>query len=299
MPDDRRDRAEGLRGDRDRVRRHAVEHGRLPVERGGEALGAAAAGDHRRRRARPRRPRARPSCAAPGSLLTGPIVVASSSGSPRRTSRSTSPASSSTNSSRTASCTSRRSAAEQLWPAPRKRAHAGGLGRGREVGVVHHHERPVAAHLEQLRLAGARLARHDQAGLGRAGEGHRARAGIDRQLVAHLGARAQHHVEHARRQVGLGHALGQQARADGGRGRRRPDHAVAAGQRGREHLGGHRVGPVPGRDQAEHARAGGAAAARGGRARRSRGSCPPRACRPRRPCGRTRSARRPRPRPPP
>src|SRR5215207_6351129 len=57
--------------------------------------------------------------AAPGSLFTGPIVVASSSGSPSRTSRSTSPASSETNSSRTASCTRMRSAAEQLWPAPR------------------------------------------------------------------------------------------------------------------------------------------------------------------------------------
>ena len=62
--------------------------------------------------------------------------------------------------------------------------------------------------------------------------------------------------------------------ADRGRRRRRPDDAVAAGQRGRQHLGGHRVGPVPGRDQADARRAGGAAAARAGRARRSPGSCP-------------------------
>ena len=103
-------------------------------------------------------------------------------------------------------------------------ADARGIGGRGEVGVVHHDERPVAAHLEQLCLAG-RLARHDQTGLRRAGERDRARAGVDRQLVAHLGARTEHEVEDAGRQVRLGHALGEQSRADGRRGGGRPDDA--------------------------------------------------------------------------
>ena len=73
------------------------------------------------------------------------------------------------------------------------------------------------------------------------------------QLVADLGTGAEHEVEHAGRQVGLGHALGEQARAHRGGGGRGPDHAVAARQRRSQHLGGHRVGPVPGRDQPQHA----------------------------------------------
>src|SRR3954468_18383110 len=101
--------------------------------------------------------------AATGSLLSGPIVVASSNGSPRCTSACMRASSFSTNSSRTASCTSSRSPAVQLWPAHKKQvltagggaaAAAGGGGARRGgVGVREHHERAVAAHLEQQRLA--------------------------------------------------------------------------------------------------------------------------------------------------
>ena len=60
--------------------------------------------------------------AATGSLLSGPIVVASANGSPSTTRSVTARASSSTYSSRTASCTRIRSPAVQLWPAQRKHA---------------------------------------------------------------------------------------------------------------------------------------------------------------------------------
>src|SRR6202008_1808233 len=75
-------------------------------------------------------------------------------------------------------------------------ADARGIGGRGEVGVVHHDERPVAAHLEELRLAG-RLARDDQPGLRRAGEGNGTRTGVDGELVAHLRARPEHEVEDA------------------------------------------------------------------------------------------------------
>src|SRR4051794_15582507 len=60
--------------------------------------------------------------AATGSLLSGPIVVASSNGSPRCTSACMRASSFSTNSSRTASCTSSRSPGVQLWPAQKRQA---------------------------------------------------------------------------------------------------------------------------------------------------------------------------------
>ena len=54
-------------------------------------------------------------------------------------------------------------------------------------------------------------------------------------------------------QVGVGHALGQRHRAHRGARGGRPDDGVPAGQRGRDQLGRHRVGPVPGADDADHA----------------------------------------------
>ena len=151
-------------GDRDRVRRH-LGRARSAPSRGW--WGSRRRGSRRSPRVAPRST-ASATCssifAAPGSLLTGPIVVASSNGSPSRTSRSTSPASS------VDELLAHRLVHEQ--PLGRGAALAGaeeaadarGVGRRGEVGVVHHDERPVAAHLEQLRLA-RRLARDDQAGL--------------------------------------------------------------------------------------------------------------------------------------
>ena len=133
-----------------------------------------------------------------------------------------------------------------------ERAHAGGFRRRREVRVLKNHKRPIAPHLQQLRLAGG-LPRDDQPGLRRTGERNRVGPRVRRQLVAHLWPRAKHKVEDARRQVGLRYALGEQAGAHRRRGRGGPHDGVAAGQRGREHLRRHGVGPVPRRDEAEHA----------------------------------------------
>ena len=122
------------------------------------------------------------------------------------------------------------------------------LRRGVEVGIVQDDEGAVAAHLQQLHLAGG-LARHDHPGLGRAGERHGVGAGVDRELVAHLRAGAEHEVEHARGKVRLGDALGEDARAHRRRRCGSPHDRAAARERRREHLGRHRVRPVPGGDE--------------------------------------------------
>ena len=90
------------------------------------------------------------------ALLTGPIVVASSNGSPSRTVSVTVRASRSTNSSRTASCTRIRSPAVQLWPAHRKQAATTASTAALDIRVVHDHDRAVAAHLDDHGLAGRR-----------------------------------------------------------------------------------------------------------------------------------------------
>ena len=72
-------------------------------------------------------------------------------------------------------------------------------------------------------------------------------------LVADRHAGTRHEVEDARRQVGVHDAFGQ---ADGAERRvagRVPDDRVAAGEGRGKQLGGHRVGPVPGRDDADDA----------------------------------------------
>ena len=130
---------------------------------------------------------ASPTCssilAATGSLLTGPIVVASSNGSP----------------SRIRSVDRARQQLDELVPhravhedplaggAALARAQVAGgqrrLDRGLDVGVVHHHQRSVAAHLEQRRLARGRL-RDEPAGRGRADERDAVGARVAGDLVA-------------------------------------------------------------------------------------------------------------------
>ena len=155
----------------------------------------------------------------------GPIVVASSSGSPRRTSRSTSPASSATNSSRTRLVDEQPLGRRAALPGAQEGAHAGGLGGGRRG---RRRPSPRAGRCRPSRAAAP--CRRPGAATVRpvAVEPVNAdgtRAGVGGELVAHLGAGAEHEVEDARRQVGLGDALGEQARADRGGGRRRPDDA--------------------------------------------------------------------------
>ena len=134
----------------------------------------------------------------------------------------------------------RRAALARAQEARRERR----LDRGRDVGVVHHDERPVAAHLEQRRLAGRRGG-DQRARRGRADEGDAGEARVARDLVADDRARPGDEVEDARRKVGVDDRASQLAGADRRRGRRRPDDGVARGERGRDQLGGHRVGPVP------------------------------------------------------
>ena len=90
-------------------------------------------------------------------------------------------------------------------------------------------------------------------GGGGADEGHAVDAGVARDLVAHHRAGPGDEVEHARGQVGVGDAAGQLDGAHRGRRRRGPHHRVAAGERGRHQLGGHRVGPVPRADHPDDA----------------------------------------------
>ena len=128
----------------------------------------------------------------------------------------------------------------------------GRLGGEVEIGVLEDDHRAVAAELEHRGLAGGRLG-DPAAGLGRADEADAVRARVARDLVADDGAGAGDEVEDAGRQVGLGDALGEGDAGDRGRRGRRPHDGVAAGERGRDQLGRHRVRPVPGRDHADHA----------------------------------------------
>ena len=73
-------------------------------------------------------------------------------------------------------------------PGAQEAGHDRGLGGGLDVGVVHHDERAVAAHLEQLRLA-RRAPRDVQAGRGRADEADAGDVRVADELVADLRAR--------------------------------------------------------------------------------------------------------------
>ena len=162
-----------------------------------------------------------------------------------------------------------------------------------DVGVVEHDHRAVAAELEQRRLA--RRARRDlQPGRDRADEADRVRPRARGDLVADDGARAGDHREHAGRQLRVDDALGELHRAERGRGRGRPDDRVAGGERRRDQLRGHRVRPVPRRDDADDAARHAVGEDPLRRIDRGRHRAVRAASRPRRPCASRRRAPRPR-----
>src|SRR5579875_2383222 len=81
--------------------------------------------------------------------------------------------------------------------------------RGRvEIGVLEHHERAVAAHLEQQTLAGG-AARNAQAGLSRADEADGCDLRMGDKLLSDDRPGAAEEVEDAGRELGLGDAFGQ------------------------------------------------------------------------------------------
>jgi len=93
-------------------------------------------------------------------------------------------------------------------PGAEKRRGDARLGGGRDVGVVEHDERPVTAELEQARLPGG--ARGDLlAGRDGADESDGIDPAAPGDLVADDRPGAGHHVEHARRELGVDEALGE------------------------------------------------------------------------------------------
>ena len=228
---ERGDRAERLLGRR-RARRPGRRRGSSPASRGRSGS---------RRPARRRRPRDAPrstasaTCssilAATCSLLTGPIVVASSKGSPSRTCSVTRRASCSRYSSRTARCTRMPLARRAALPGAQVARGERGLDRGVDVGVVHDDHAGRCRPSPAARPCPPRPGRRAGPVVGRADEGHAVDAGVGGDLVADDRPRAGHEVEHAGREVGLGDAARQRDGAHGGRGRGRPHHRVAARQR--------------------------------------------------------------------
>ncbi len=126
-------------------------------------------------------------------------------------------------------------------------ADHGRVGGRFEVGILEHDQWPVAPHLEQQPLARGALC-DPQAGGGGSDEADGGHVRVGHELIADDRARPGDEVEHSRRQVCLGDALRQQRRAVGGCRGRRPDDRVPDGQRRRHDLRGHRVRPVPGRN---------------------------------------------------
>ena len=243
--DDRRDRAERLLRRDERVGRDAVEDRRLPVEIGGEAV----------RRAEPPatsvapRSSASPTCssifAAPLSLLSGPIVVASANGSPSTIRSVTRRASRSTNGPTTSRCTSSRSPAVQLWPAQRKQAvtvASAAASRSASSSTTTGPLPPISSSSDLPAAGRGDLA----AGLGRADEARRA-------CVPGFPAISSPTVEPGPvtrlktpggRSASTTHSASATAQS-AVRRRGRPDDGVPARERGRDQLGRHRVRPVP------------------------------------------------------
>ena len=126
--------------------------------------------------------------------------------------------------------------------------------RGRQVGVVQHHERVLAPHLElELRHARDRLLRDRPAGLHRPGEADRGDVGVVHERVADHRPGAHHEVEHAGRNAGGGEDVGQHPGATRRPLRRLEHDGVAERERRRDLPGRDRDREVPRRDQADDA----------------------------------------------
>ena len=123
-----------------------------------------------------------------------------------------------------------------------------------QVGIVQHHKRVLAAHL-QLHLGTPAHAGggHALASADGAGKAHARDALVFEQHSAHFRATAHHQVEHARRQACAVQDVGQRP----GRARHHfsglEHHGVAVGQGWGNFPGGDGDGEVPGGDQADHA----------------------------------------------
>ena len=146
-----------------------------------------------------------------------------------------------------------RDEAVQRWPVPIECAVDGARDRALEIGVVEHHERVLAAHLElHARLALGRAFGDARADRLRAGEGNAVDALMVDDRAADV-AFADHQVEHARRRAGLEQDLRQRMRDRRRRSRGLQHHGIAEGERGRGLPRGNRDREIPRRDQAEHA----------------------------------------------
>ncbi len=137
-------------------------------------------------------------------------------------------------------------------PGAEKRGGQARLGGSFDVCVVQDDHRAVSAQFEERRLA-CRSCRDVQAGRHRADEADGMRTGITGDLVAYDRTGTEHHREHAGGQLRVDDAFGQLHGADGCRRRRGPDDGVSGRERGCDHLGGHRVRPVPRSDDTDDA----------------------------------------------
>ncbi len=117
-----------------------------------------------------------------------------------------------------------------------ERTEGGGLHRGIEIGIVEHHERRLAAELEQrrLQLAG-RLFGDDPTDAGRAGEVDATHRGVLDQRRDHLGGLlggVADHVDHTLAEPRLDQHFADQLMSRRALLRSLENHRVAAGQRG-------------------------------------------------------------------
>ncbi len=123
-----------------------------------------------------------------------------------------------------------------------------------EIGVIQHHERVLAAHLElELGKPSRALLRDVLAGIDGSGEAHRGDVGRIQKRLADHRAPPHHQIEHAR---GRARTL-QDVRDRPGARRYQVSglehHGVAIGERRGDLPGGNRQREIPGRDQADDA----------------------------------------------
>ncbi len=194
-----------------------------------------------------------PTCSRWAALMSGPICVSSSSGSPTR-SAPTASSSASMKRSRALRSTRMRERAQQSWPALPNTRQGRHRRRLLEVGVGEHDVRALAAQLERDALDRRRRARRDRApDLGRAGEGDLGHVGVVDEALAALAARPGDDLDHALGQAGLERELGE---AQGGERRQlgRLEHHRVAGRQRRAHLPrGDGQREVPRHDEPDHA----------------------------------------------